>query len=179
MKIFFDCEFTGLHQNTTLISIGCVDEDGRTFYGELTDYDKSQVNDWIRDNVIVNLSLELLGKPNTPAVWPPNYYCGDSDKIRQELLDWFAVYDHVEMWGDVLTYDWMLFRELFNNKLPENVFYIPVDLSTILTIRRDFDSSFHPDMSREKLAGISDSSQKHNALWDALVIRTCYDQLTR
>ena len=38
MRIFFDTEFTGLHQNTTLISIGCIDENGRTFYAESTDY---------------------------------------------------------------------------------------------------------------------------------------------
>jgi len=38
MKIFFDTEFTGLHQNTSLISIGCIDEECRTFSAELTDY---------------------------------------------------------------------------------------------------------------------------------------------
>ena len=32
MKIFFDTEFTGLHQHTTLISIGLVDEVGISFY---------------------------------------------------------------------------------------------------------------------------------------------------
>lgn len=52
MKVFFDTEFTGLHKNTTLISLGCVDENGRTFYAEFTDYDKSQVDDWINENVI-------------------------------------------------------------------------------------------------------------------------------
>jgi DNA polymerase III epsilon subunit-like protein len=31
-KIFFDTEFTGLHQKTTLISIGLVSECGKTFY---------------------------------------------------------------------------------------------------------------------------------------------------
>jgi len=40
-KIFFDTEFTGLHQNTTLISIGLISECGKTFYAELTDYDKT------------------------------------------------------------------------------------------------------------------------------------------
>ena len=44
-KIFFDAEFTGLHQKTTLISIGFISECGKTFYAELTDYDKSQIND--------------------------------------------------------------------------------------------------------------------------------------
>jgi hypothetical protein len=31
-KIFFDTEFTGLHQNTTLISIGLISECGKNFY---------------------------------------------------------------------------------------------------------------------------------------------------
>lgn len=35
-KIFFDTEFTGLHQNTTLISIGLVSDEGERFYAELT-----------------------------------------------------------------------------------------------------------------------------------------------
>ena len=55
MKVFFDTEFTGLHKDTTLISIGMVDENGRSLYIELNDYDKSQVNDWIRKNVISHL----------------------------------------------------------------------------------------------------------------------------
>ena len=42
MKIFFDTEFTGLHKDTTLISIGLIDENNRSLYIELTDYDMSQ-----------------------------------------------------------------------------------------------------------------------------------------
>lgn len=55
MKIFFDTEFSGLHQGTTLISIAMVAEDGRELYCELNDYDKSQIDDWLQDNVIANL----------------------------------------------------------------------------------------------------------------------------
>ena len=51
MKIFFDTEFTGLHKNTTLISIGLISEDRRSFYAELTDYDKEQCDDWIKENL--------------------------------------------------------------------------------------------------------------------------------
>ena len=54
MKIFFDTEFTGLHQGTTLISIGMIAEDGRELYCELNDYDKSQIDDWLKNNVIAN-----------------------------------------------------------------------------------------------------------------------------
>ena len=46
--MFFDSEFTGLRQDTTLISIGLVAEDGSMFYAEFTDYDKNQVFDWLR-----------------------------------------------------------------------------------------------------------------------------------
>jgi hypothetical protein len=58
MKIFFDTEFTGLHKNTTLISIGLISEDGKTFYAEFTDYDKSQVDSWLQENVINNLVMQ-------------------------------------------------------------------------------------------------------------------------
>ena len=44
MKIFFDTEFTGLHKNTTLVSIGFISEDGRTFYAECNDFDWDQVH---------------------------------------------------------------------------------------------------------------------------------------
>lgn len=52
MKVFFDTEFTGLHQGTTLISIGLVAESGEEFYAEFNDYDASQINDWIDINVL-------------------------------------------------------------------------------------------------------------------------------
>lgn len=56
-KIFFDTEFTGLHQNTTLISIGLVSDEGERFYAELTDYDETQCDDWITKNVLDHLLL--------------------------------------------------------------------------------------------------------------------------
>ena len=56
-NIFLDTEFTGLHKNTTLISIGLKSECGKTFYAEFTDFDKSQVDGWIQRNVIDKLFL--------------------------------------------------------------------------------------------------------------------------
>lgn len=57
IKIFFDCEFTGLRKDTTLISIGFITNDRRTFYAEFTDYNESMCNDWIKNNVIDNLKF--------------------------------------------------------------------------------------------------------------------------
>lgn len=58
MRLFMDTEFTGLHKHAHLISIGIVSEDGRTFYAEFNDYPESQVDEWIRKNVIENLIME-------------------------------------------------------------------------------------------------------------------------
>ena len=55
MLIFFDMEFTGLHRNTTPISLGMVTEKGDTFYAEFTDYDIYQCDDWIRENILEKL----------------------------------------------------------------------------------------------------------------------------
>ena len=61
MRLFFDTEFTGLHKNTTLVSIGIIDSEGsKAFYAELTDYDATQIDDWLRENVISNLLLENI-----------------------------------------------------------------------------------------------------------------------
>ena len=117
MRIFFDTEFTGLHQNTTLISIGCIDENGRTFYAESTDYDRSQVDDWIQKNVISNLT-------------PEKAIIGNLELIKNKITEWLSKYDHCEMWSDCLSYDWMLFNQLFGHafNIPENVGYIPFDI---------------------------------------------------
>ena len=78
MKIFFDTEFTGLHKNTTLISMGLIDENARTFYAEFSDYDKSQCDNWIKDNVIKHLKLgcKIISIPNVyglPKCFFPQY----------------------------------------------------------------------------------------------------------
>ena len=57
MKLFFDMEFTGLHKNTTLISLGIVSEDGKKFYAEFCDYDREQCSYWILENVISHMKF--------------------------------------------------------------------------------------------------------------------------
>lgn len=171
MKIFFDTEFTGLHKNTTLISIGLISEDGKTFYAELTDYDQSQVNDWIRENVISKLTLTNQEK------FPPNEFLGTKTEVSYSLKEWLSQWDKVEMWSDCLSYDWVLFNDLFGTAfdIPKNVYYIPFDICTLFKIR-----NIDPDINREQFALgdlYTESTQKHNALWDAKVIKECYKLL--
>lgn len=165
-KVFFDTEFTGLHQNTTLISIGLVSECGKTFYAEFTDYDKGQVDDWIQENVIKNLGID-----------PSNieyYVVGDNLDVKNGLSEWLSQFEEVEMWSDCLSYDWVLFCQIFGHafNVPSNVYYIPFDICTLFKA-----NGIDPDVDREEFADFRTNSRKHNAMHDARVIKVCYDKL--
>jgi len=183
MKVFFDTEFTGLHQKTTLISIGLIAENGATFYAECGDYDHLQVDDWIQDNVIKNLVFH--GKTNGKG-WcncsvqnagtsdAVTEVYGNREMVAECLKVWLEGFDKVELWSDCLAYDWVLFNELWGHafKIPKNVNYIPFDICTLFKI-----AGIDPDINREEFAGCVDGAQKHNALWDARIIKICYGLL--
>lgn len=84
MRIFFDMEFTGLHQRTSLISIGCVSEDGQHFYAELDDFDLSQVDDWIQENVIDHLWKH---NPNEIVTRGVTYVADSAPEVAVALRD--------------------------------------------------------------------------------------------
>lgn len=161
IKVFFDTEFTGLHQGTTLISIGLIDENGRSFYAELMDYDRAQCDDWINDNVIAHLTGEHLVTTR---------------KLKKQLEDWFMFYapGAVQMWSDCLAYDWVLFNQIFGGafKIPKAIYYIPFDLCTLFELK-----GIDPDINREQYAGSITDARKHNSMHDALVIRACYNKV--
>lgn len=179
MKVFLDTEFTGLHQHTTLISIGLIDEQGKMFYAELNNYNINQVDEWIEENVIKHLTYNHtlmalnISKHNDVSMK------GTSDAVASELRRWLSQYDSVEIWSDCLAYDWVLFNELFGHafNIPSNVYYIPFDICTLMKIK-----GVDPDVNREKFAGqlIKSDVQhypKHNSLWDAKIIKDCYFKL--
>lgn len=172
-KIFFDEEFTGLHQNTTLISIGLVAESGETFYAEFNDYDKSQVDDWLQEHVISNLKyngiFQILEKKNGNIL-----YKSSKENVWKKLEEWLGQFGEIEMWSDCLSYDWMLFNEFFGGarNIPKFIYYIPFDICTLFKVK-DID----PDISREEFSDMTDDIEKHNSLWDAIVIKKCYDKL--
>lgn len=189
MRCFLDCEFTGLHQRTTLISIGCVAEDGARFYAELDDYATDQVDDWLMQNVIKHLWIQ---QPEHFAPTDVTYVVDNVEPVAAALAKWLleqstknAVYgdmrnqfpdrhpQKLEMWSDCLAYDWVLFCDLFGGALniPNCVYYIPFDLATLFKVK-----GIDPDINREEYAGLS-GGNKHSALWDAQVIKACYDKL--
>jgi len=185
-KIFFDCEFTGLHKETTLISIGLISDCGKTFYAEFTDYDKGQVDDWIKQNVISKLkrpdnnnimeSAFSIGKGNDFVE-----AFGNKEGIKFYLEEWLSQFEQVEMWSDCLSYDWVLFNNIFGTAfdIPKNIYYIPFDICTLFKMK-----GIDPDISREEYAKEGKENwfaeeKKHNALFDAKIIKMCYENLDK
>lgn len=208
LNIYFDTEFTGLDRDTDLISIGLSTNDGTWFYGELTDYDHSKIDRWLQDHVINNLLLDDYPKIYTEELHMPSapghYHIkikGDKAYIREELLKWLenesklAGGKQIQMISDCYAYDWMLFIDLICEdgkalSLPKFIYYIPLDLSTMLS-----DHGYDPDVSREAFAAKKYSEKinyikscnvfnntykniKHNSLWDAFIIVICHHRLT-
>jgi hypothetical protein len=172
MKLFFDTEFTGLQKDTTLLSIGLISEDDRTFYAEFNDFNTEQVNEWIKENVIANLRF-ANGYSWYPVLDLEHFEMkGGRHEVANALREWITQFRDVEIWSDCLAYDWVLFCDLFGGamNIPNNIYYIPFDLSTYLKV---FDKD--PDVNREEFAGIE--GKKHNALHDAKVIRACHNKL--
>lgn len=167
-RVYFDTEFTELHQKTTLISIGLVSDDGSEFYAEFTDFDPAQVTPWISDNVLANLHLTKAFE----RIDRKTFVKGESAFVVTHLREWLADQGEVQIWSDCLAYDWVLFCELFGGalKIPKTIYYIPFDLCTLL-LAKEID----PDISREKFGEIQGA--KHNALHDARAIKACVDKL--
>lgn len=174
-KVFFDFEFTGLRQNTTPISIGMVTEDNQYFYGEFTDYDKLQIDPWIKDNVIKNLS-DIPAVPEEDLMTASGRRVGIKDSMRIFFEFNGLSQKGIEFYGDCLSYDWVLFCELFGGALylPKYIYYIPFDISTMFKMK-----GVDPDISREEFAGFRKEESKHNALFDAMIIKKCYERLMK
>ena len=178
LKIFFDTEFTGLRQNTSLISIGLITDRSageRTFYAELHDFDITQIDEWIRENVLKNLSYKDKLPFYNDTMKKHIYMKGNCKSVQEELYKWLKQFDcTIDMWSDCLAYDWVLFNELFGGaiQLPEFISYIPFDLCTLLKLK-----GIDPDINREEFSGFTVGVEKHNSLWDAKVIKGCYEKI--
>lgn len=184
-QIFFDTEFTGLHQNTTLVSIGLVSDEGERFYAELTDFDDSQCDEWIEKNVLDHLILsgneelaKTLGEDGMTTV-----VLGNKSYVRAELLEWFDNFkDDIQFVSDVCHYDMVLLCDLLADGavlLPDYINPFCHDLCQDIAMILDISEKSAFDISREQLLvnrGIDiPKGQKHNALYDAEVIKAIHD----
>ena len=177
-RLFLDTEFTGLIQNTTLVSLALYNNENCYFYAEFTDFNSNQITPWLIEHVIDKLHFQ-------------NYsdYYNENDNIinikgvttiiLEHLKCWLSKFDIIEIWGDVPVYDWMLFCELFGGalNLPKNVHYIPFDIATLAKIIFKKSDFSRIEFVEELLPSINNSFQ-HNSLFDAMVQKLCYDKFT-
>lgn len=192
LRVYFDSEFTGLHQKTTLISIGFIDENYNTFYAEFSDYDRTQLDDWLEDNVIKNLMFSdatpesymdvEVHQFDSGADCSDTKCYGNTQYVTKKLIEWMnglsSKYsgEQLEMCSDCMGYDWVLLNELWGGAMnkPECMYYIPQELCTVFS-----EHGIDPDINREEYAygdNMPSDVAKHNALWDAKVIKDCWER---
>lgn len=187
---FFDTEFTGLRKDTTLISIGIVSDTGDRFYAELTDYDEGMCDEWIEKNVLDHLVLsgnaeleESLAADNKTTT-----VIGSKADVCCELMKWLEMdanfdSDYAAVFvSDVSHYDMVLLIDLLAGnamKLPEFITPACHDINQDIATMLDISEKAAFDISREQLLtnrGIDlPKGQKHNALYDAEVIKAIYE----
>lgn len=193
MKLFFDTEFTGLHQHTTLISLGIISENGDKFYAEFTDYDKNQVNEWIQENVINNLKFSSQTKICKISNIDGKIIVAvkdDTKGIKEKLSEFLKVLDYdgkteYELYSDVCHYDMVLFAELFGGAfgLPKNVNASCHDINQDIALYYEISEKEAFNKNREDIIRehnpehpiLNNEDNKHNSLYDAKVIKMIYN----
>lgn len=181
-KLFADLEFTRLHQQTTIISLGLISEDGQQqFYAEFTDYAKDQVDEWLQENILSQLLFQdrqnnFIQRTNglTEAKGDISYIVTTPGGLN----DWiYGLKDTAVTFSSFgLSYDLVLFRELFhiaNVPRPDKLTHFNYDISTLFQEYVGDPSAPYTPYAKERFLGL-ERDQKHNALFDAKVAREIY-----
>ena len=196
-NLYFDTEFTSLSKNADLISIGIFDKNGRCFYAEITDFDRTLCDDWIKKNVIDNClfidksvdeCMATKEKLTTISSYNDSTFIHNTkEKVSKALNLWLEEYSNyqIEFVSDVCSYDFVLLVDLITNgksslDLPKNItpdcynisqcIYDEYEISMIDAFnitREDYLNDF--DKNKFILNSIIGEA-KHNSLWDAYVI---------
>ena len=150
MRVFFDTEFNESRDHLELISIGIVAEDGREFYAVSSEFDDSNVNEWVRENVL----------PKIPE---------SKDRLsRREIARQIVTFvgDAPEFWAYFADYDWVLLCWLFGSMvdLPKGWPMFCLDLKQSMH-ERGIDRNDLPAM---------DEKAAHDALADARWLRDAW-----
>lgn len=152
MRIFFDTEFTGLTIDPRLISIGLVDETGKTFYAELSDtYTAADCDPFVLEGILPK--LDGGGALMTMR------------ELGERLLDWIERYDEpVVLMTDSMAWDWPWIQEIFYEieRWPNNLVRRPEILMQ--------ESSFNLAVEQAYNTGL----RRHHSLDDAKANRLAW-----
>lgn len=156
MKVFFDCEFTDLAKNASLISVGLVTLDNRSLYIELTDgWRLEECSDFVIENV-----LPLLGH-------------GEQLSQRQaasRIYEWLVATGEaggIELLCDS-TWDPVMLRPL----LPAKTSYLTPKFEVIAFVGESEQTAFLDNL--ELLLSSATHGPQHHALADARALREAW-----
>jgi len=180
LKVYFDTEFTGLQMPTTLVSIGCVSENDYEFYAEFYDYDKSQIDKWIYDNVICNLKyneFETCLKQMPPGLVTEEYSIEMKNNKQGVMLEfgrWLGrLAPEVELISDgFIPHDNKLVLDLFEGNLPAGISLSNRSLNDEVLSFVNSNVEYNRIMNEWQ-------SREHNALSDARGIKNIYEKINR
>ena len=173
--VFLDAEFTGEHVYATPVSFGLVTLDAKELYITLNDYDKDQVTDWLKENVLSKIDAKKsIGKKEAYlkiSLFLKNYSLGEKIILVSA--------------GKMM--DITLLFQMYHQEYPElkyyhHLHYLPdylnhaehIDLNTMFYL-----AGIKQPINRENYAGLGIKNQKHNALYDAKIVRACYLKLIK
>lgn len=150
MKIFLDCEFTQLNQDSKLISLALVPESGDEFYVELTDtYSLQDCSDFVIQNLLPQLD--------------PLQYGLSLAEARVSLRSFLSGFDEeLEVCSDSPHWDLEFFCDLVcadHQPWPVQVVNQPTDLTSLFN-----------QVNEEALEGLELSDPPHHALLDAQML---------
>lgn len=101
MKYFLDTEFIEKPCTIDLISLALVAEDGRELYLENSEADLSNLDDWMKRNVIPHLKGDGIPKA----------------EFKDQILKFIGEDKKPEIWGYFADYDWVVFCWLFGRMI--------------------------------------------------------------
>lgn len=196
MKYFIDFEFIegfkkplfGKRRHfIDMISVGIFCEDGRKFYEISSEYNYKDANDWVKDNVIIPMYVDVVHGDNRNRCNASNFHWsyGKSNKeIVRGIIEFIeyvplsqtaipaGVKSEIEFYGYYADYDWVLLCSLFGRMidLPKGYPMYCIDLKQMLDERvvkltnSDFFTHFHITEQMglaEKLATIKKTNNKY------------------
>lgn len=190
-RYFIDTEFIeGFHKPLfgkkrhfiDLVSIGIVAEDGREYYAISTDFNRSDADDWVKENVLDVLELEShLWKSEARIKEDLLQFFG----CRQDEHFWRVGKDVPEVYGYYADYDWVVFCALFGRMidLPKGFPMYCRDLKQIYDEKNHWwKNEVNRSLSVTNLRDTLDypkQDNEHNALDDAKWNKALYDFLIK
>lgn len=172
--VYFDTEFTGFNESSTLISIGLVTDFGDELYVTLNDYNSNQINTWIHKNVILHLSAfnSVSSKEAYNLIYKWLHEISKGKKISLVSaglsMDLILLFDLCKYRFEDDNLDFNAIRDL-PDFLNHSCHF---DLNTMFLC-----SGISPDINREDFLIDKISGIRHNALYDAKIVRSCFKKL--